>query len=252
MMSILLASTDPERLHAWYVAALEPVDDTKIDQYLMLAFDDFYLVIDRRDDVGDSSLEPARVILNFDVPDARATAARIDELGTKWVAELDDRDGSVFATATDPDGNYVQLIQPSEEARREMSSPSPSAPFAAAPAFSGFSVDDIPAATRFYGDTLGLNVSEGDGMLTLHLAGRREAIAYPKGDQHIPATFTILNFPVADIDRAVDDLAAKGVEFERYDGMEQDDRGISRDERGPLIAWFKDPAGNILSVLQNT
>ena len=117
-------------------------------------------------------------------------------------------------------------------------------------AFSGFSVDDIGAARQFYGDTLGLNVTEEDmGLLSLHIAGGTEIMVYPK-ENHAPATFTILNFPVDDIDAAVDDLATKGVSFERYDGFEQDEKGIARDG-GPQIAWFKDPAGNILSVLQD-
>jgi catechol 2,3-dioxygenase-like lactoylglutathione lyase family enzyme len=118
-------------------------------------------------------------------------------------------------------------------------------------AFPGFSVDDIPAAKRFYGETLGIEVTEEFGMLTLHIAGGASFLVYPKGDDHTPATFTILNFPVDDIDAAVDDLAARGVTFERYDGMEQDERGIAHGE-GPAIAWFKDPAGNILSVLQES
>lgn len=114
-------------------------------------------------------------------------------------------------------------------------------------AFSGFSVDDIAKARHFYGETLGLRVSEEDmGMLTLHLAGDRDTLIYPK-DDHTPATFTILNFPVDDIDVAVDELAARGVEFERYDQV--DEKGIMRGN-GPDIAWFKDPAGNILSVLE--
>jgi catechol 2,3-dioxygenase-like lactoylglutathione lyase family enzyme len=115
-------------------------------------------------------------------------------------------------------------------------------------AFSGFSVDDIPTAKRFYGETLGLRVSEANGMLTLHTAGDRNTIIYPKQD-HTPATFTILNFPVDDIDKAVDELAARGVRFERYEGAEQDDKGVARG-RGPAIAWFKDPAGNVLSVIE--
>jgi catechol 2,3-dioxygenase-like lactoylglutathione lyase family enzyme len=115
-------------------------------------------------------------------------------------------------------------------------------------AFSGFSVDDIPRARQFYAETLGLKVTEANGLLTLHIAGDRPTIVYPKPD-HTPAAFTILNFPVDDIDAAVDALAARGVEIERYDGMEQDEKGIARGP-GPEIAWFKDPAGNILSVLQ--
>ncbi len=117
-------------------------------------------------------------------------------------------------------------------------------------AFSGFSVDDIPKAKQFYGETLGLRVSEENGLLQLHIAGDRDTLVYPK-DDHTPATYTTLNFPVDDIDKAVDDLAARGVRFERYDGAEQDEKGIFRGE-GPLIAWFKDPAGNILSVLQES
>ena len=117
------------------------------------------------------------------------------------------------------------------------------------PAFSGYSVDDIPSAKQFYGDTLGVRVSEDHGLLTLHLAGDRNTLIYPKGPQHEPATFTVLNFPVEDIEQAVDELVARGVSFERYDGMDQDPRGINRGG-GPLIAWFKDPAGNILSVLE--
>jgi catechol 2,3-dioxygenase-like lactoylglutathione lyase family enzyme len=113
-------------------------------------------------------------------------------------------------------------------------------------AFSGFSVDDIPKAKQFYGQTLGLRVSEEHGMLQLHIAGDRDILVYPK-ENHTPATFTILNFPVGDIDAAVDQLAARGVRFETYEGV--DEKGIQRGN-GPAIAWFKDPAGNILSVLQ--
>jgi catechol 2,3-dioxygenase-like lactoylglutathione lyase family enzyme len=117
-------------------------------------------------------------------------------------------------------------------------------------AFSGFAVPDIAAARAFYADTLGLEVSEEHGLLTLHLnGGDRPTLVYPKPD-HVPATYTILNFKVDDIEAAVDALAARGVEFVRYDGMEQDERGIMRGG-GPYIAWFTDPAGNILSVLQD-
>ncbi|MGH8940009.1 MAG: VOC family protein [Actinomycetes bacterium] len=117
-------------------------------------------------------------------------------------------------------------------------------------AFSGFSVADVAQARRFYGETLGLDVSEADGLLTLHIAGGRETLVYPKPD-HTPATFTVLNFPVDDVEAAVDELTGRGVRFERYEGtdIETDAKGVFRGG-GPLIAWFKDPAGNVLSVIQ--
>jgi catechol 2,3-dioxygenase-like lactoylglutathione lyase family enzyme len=115
-------------------------------------------------------------------------------------------------------------------------------------AYSGFSVNDIQQAKQFYGETLGLRVSEQNGMLTLHIAGDRDTLVYPKED-HTPATFTILNFPVDDVDRTVEELTERGVRFERYEGSDQDEKGVFRGG-GPLIAWFKDPAGNILSVIQ--
>jgi predicted enzyme related to lactoylglutathione lyase len=123
--------------------------------------------------------------------------------------------------------------------------------FANTKAFSGFAVDDLEKAREFYGETLGVNVSvldEGNGLIALHLAGDRDTIVYLKPD-FTPATYTILNFQVDDIDAAVDELTARGVQMERYEGFEQDDKGIARGN-GPDIAWFKDPAGNILSVLR--
>ena len=119
-------------------------------------------------------------------------------------------------------------------------------------AYSGFSVNDIPQAKEFYGGILGLQVDESNDQLQVKLGGGGSVFVYPK-DDHEPATFTILNFQVEDIDQTVDDLRSRGVAFERYEGFEQDDKGIARGiaaNRGPDIAWFKDPAGNILSVLQ--
>lgn len=121
--------------------------------------------------------------------------------------------------------------------------------FANTKAFSGFAVDDLQKARDFYAGTLGLEVSGDGGLLTLHLAGGRDTLVYPKPD-FIPATYTILNFPVEDIDEAVDALAARGVRFERYEGFDQNEKGIWRGEGGPPIAWFTDPAGNILAVLE--
>ena len=116
-------------------------------------------------------------------------------------------------------------------------------------AFSGFAAPDIEAARAFYADTLGIRTTEEHGLLMLHLeGGHRPTLIYPKPD-HAPADYTILNFPVDDIEAAVDQLVERGVTFKRYDGMEQDERGIMR-AGGPYIAWFTDPAGNVLSVLQ--
>ncbi len=117
------------------------------------------------------------------------------------------------------------------------------------PAYSGFAVDDLEAARHFYEDVLGLKTSTLDtenGLLTIHLSGGRDTLAYLKPD-FTPATYTILNFPVADVGATVDELSGRGVSFERYDGFEQDEKGIAHGP-GPEIAWFKDPAGNILSV----
>jgi catechol 2,3-dioxygenase-like lactoylglutathione lyase family enzyme len=116
-------------------------------------------------------------------------------------------------------------------------------------AFSGFAVDDLAKAREFYAQTLGVRVTDENGLLTLQLAdGDRPTLIYPKPDFE-PATYTILNFPVEDIDEAVDALSERGVDFEIYEDFGQDEKGISRDA-GPPIAWFRDPAGNILSVLQ--
>jgi catechol 2,3-dioxygenase-like lactoylglutathione lyase family enzyme len=115
-------------------------------------------------------------------------------------------------------------------------------------AYSGLAVDDMDKAREFYGSTLGLRTSEEYGLMWLHLAGGRDTLVYQQSDP-TPASYTILNFEVDDIDKAVDELAAKGVRFARFDNIEQDDKGIFREE-GPYIAWFKDPAGNVLSVLQ--
>ena len=125
--------------------------------------------------------------------------------------------------------------------------------FADTKAFSGFAVDDLERARAFYADTLGVNVEVLDaenGLMTLHLTGGRDTLVYPRPGFE-PATYTILNFAVDDVEAAVDALGERGVRFERYDGFDQDEKGIMRGN-GPDIAWFKDPAGNILSVLSAT
>lgn len=115
-------------------------------------------------------------------------------------------------------------------------------------AFSGFATTDVQASKEFYGETLGLEVVEDGPGIGLRLAGGGQVLVYGK-DDHKPADFTVLNFPVDDLDAAVDALAEKGVSFERYDDFEHDDRGIAQPEMGPRIAWFKDPSGNVLSVM---
>jgi catechol 2,3-dioxygenase-like lactoylglutathione lyase family enzyme len=123
--------------------------------------------------------------------------------------------------------------------------------FADTNAYSGFAVDDIEKAREFYGETLGLRTSVLDadaGLITLHLAGDRDTLVYQQPDS-TPASFTILNFPVEDVESAVDELSARGVRFERYEGFEHDEKGIHRGN-GPDIAWFKDPSGNVLAVHQ--
>ena len=120
------------------------------------------------------------------------------------------------------------------------------------PAFSGFAVNDLAAARRFYEETLGVRVDDvpgGEGLMRLHLGNGTEVLVYAKPD-HTPATYTVLNFPVPDIEQAVDGLTARGVQFLRYENPPTDEKGIMR-AGGPLIAWFTDPAGNVLSVLQD-
>jgi predicted enzyme related to lactoylglutathione lyase len=117
-------------------------------------------------------------------------------------------------------------------------------------AYSGYAVDDIDAAVKFYGDTLGLKTSvldDENGLIQVDLAGDRPVLIYLKPD-FTPATYTVLNFPVPDVKKAADDLASRGIQFEQYDGFEQDDQGVAAEGPGDGIAWFTDPAGNILSI----
>jgi catechol 2,3-dioxygenase-like lactoylglutathione lyase family enzyme len=119
------------------------------------------------------------------------------------------------------------------------------------PAFSGFAVNDLDAARSFYADTLGLQVTdvpEMGGLMRLQLGSGTQVLVYAKPD-HVPATYTVLNFPVPDVEKAVDELAGRGVQFQRYENPPTDEKGIMR-AGGPLIAWFTDPAGNVFSVIQ--
>lgn len=121
LSGVMLSSTEPERLHEWYRSVFPPQTDEAQDQYRILGYGGVYLFIDTRDDVGPKAAEPGRVLLNFEVDDARAAAERVEQSGSSWLAPLEDRDGNLFATAIDPDGNYVQLIELSEATRAEMS-----------------------------------------------------------------------------------------------------------------------------------
>lgn len=254
--SILLATRDADRLYRWYAAALPPENGDMQGDYRILDYGGFYLMIDPRKDVATENADPARVILNVGVSDARAAAQRIEEAGTTWVSPLEDRDGSLFATATDPDGNYVQIIQLGAEELATMQANTngtkPPVGMVLDDAFSGFSVDDLEAAATFYRDVLGLGVQADVSMPLLDLrVGSRRILVYDKGEAHVPATYTVLNLPVLDIERAVRELTERGVQFLRYDGLEQDELGIHRCG-GPLIAWFADPAGNVMSVIDGS
>ena len=250
LTSVMLGTTDPDRLHAWYTAVVPPETDVRMGDYRVLGYGrGVYLFIDPRDDVQPRHPDPARTILDLEVDDARAVAARVDEHGGTWVAPLEDRDGSLFATAQDPDGNYVQMIQLGDADRAAMQSTDGPLPggLLADEAFSSFAVADLEAARRFYGGTLALDVRQEEmGLLSIGLGGTR-VMVYPKED-HVPATYTVLNLPVADVEAAVRTLGERGVTFLRYEGFDQDELGIVRGE-GPQIAWFADPSGNVLSVL---
>ena len=241
--SILLGSPDPQRLLDWYCAAF----DCTPNDVGFIEFGATDVLIDGRTDVGPVNREPGRVILNFHVDDARRTAAHLDDLGVSWLVPLEERRDGLFGTLIDPDGNYLQVIQLSADYLASRKAKAAAMPPRTQP-FSGFAVDDVPRAARFYRETLGMAVSEEHGMLRLHIGEGADILVYPKPD-HTPASFTILNLPVEDIDATVDELARRGVTFERYDGIEADEKGIVRGG-GPPIAWFKDPAGNVLSVLQ--
>lgn len=247
--SMLLSSDDPQRLAAWYGEAFEttpmPIPG---GGYTVVDLDGFFLMFDKRDDISGTNPQGARAILNVEVDDPTATAARLDALGATWISRLEDRDGNQFGTVADPDGNWLQILRLSDEHEAQMSGPTS--------AYSGFAVRDVGAAEDFYRDVLGMRVLRfpmGDS--DFHLLGIRinrntTVLAYPKPD-HQPASYTILNVPVADLAKSVDDLVAKGVEFLRYDGFDHDERGIVRGNGyGPDNAWFTDPSGNVIALQQ--
>ena len=245
LSSMLLGSTDPDRLRDWYRRAFEPAAIEQVG----LDFGDLAVIVEPRDDVSATNPEPGRFIVNFHVDDVQAIAKHLDSMGVTWLVEVEEREPGWFGTLLDPDGNYVQVIQFKPGALPEARPAGTPGGLRVGEAFSGFAVADIAAAREFYTATLGIPVDERNGMLELRLGRDTTVLVYPKPD-HVPATFTVLNIPVDDIDAAVDELTARGVVFQRYEGMPgADDKGIMRGE-GPSIAWFTDPAGNVMSVLE--
>ena len=243
--SILLGSTDPDRLRDWYGRAFGATVVDDVVHVLDLGGVD--VIVEPRDDVAPTNPEPGRFIVNFHVDDVQAIAKHLDAMAVTWLVAVEERDHGWFGTLLDPDGNYVQVIQ-----FKPGAGPRAAGTHGAlrpGEAFAGFAVRDVAAARDFYTQTLGIPVDERNGMLELRLGRHATVLVYPKPD-HTPATFTVLNIPVDDIDAAVDELTARGVTFERYDGMPaMDAKGVMRGE-GPPIAWFTDPSGNIMSVVE--
>ncbi|MXP24006.1 glyoxalase [Gordonia sp. HNM0687] len=244
--SMLLSSDDPKRLARWYAAVFEAEIQTDPDApgYEIMELDGFHIMFDQRDDVSGRNVGGARQILNVEVDDPVATAARIDASGAEWISPLEDKGGgSYFGTLTDPDGNWLQIVRISDELEAQMSAPTS--------AYSSFAVCDLDAAATFYRDVLGMRVLRLEmGVLGVRINRTTTVLVYPKPD-HRPAGFTVLNIPVPDLEQAVDDLVARGVEFLRYDHFEHDERGIARGgDDGPDLAWFADPSGNVLALQQ--
>ncbi|MGV9826737.1 VOC family protein [Gordonia sp. NPDC003429] len=255
--SMLLSSDDPKRLAQWYARAFEAElmsvpGAPDGEGYTIVDLDGFALMLDTRADVSGAKPQGARAILNVEVDDPVATAGRLDALGAEWVSPLEDRDGNHFGTVADPDGNWVQILRLSDAHEAQMSAPTS--------AFSGFAVRDLEATEAFYRDVLGMRVlrfpmgadAEGAGAYLLGIRINRgtTVLAYPKPD-HQPASFTVLNIPVPDLVARVDELAAREVDFLRYDGFDQDERAIAHGHgRGPDIAWFADPSGNVIALQQ--
>lgn len=236
--SLILSSPDPDALARWYSAAFEAPTMT-MGPYTVIDLDGFFVMFDKRDEVTGPNPNGARILLNVEPDDPVAVAARIDELGGEWISPLDRRDGDLFATVADPDGNWIQLIRLRDEMEAQMGAPTTP--------FCGVAVRDVEEATRFYRDVLGMRVLPNGDMAWIRIDRRTSVLAYPKPD-HEPAAHTVLNIPTRDIDGAVADLVSKGVTFVRYDGSPQDENGVMRG-LGPDIAWFTDPSGNVISLV---
>lgn len=249
--SILLASTDPDRLRAWYERAFGATPNA--DGFL--TFGPVSVLIDRRDDVADRTAEPGRVILNLHVDDIRATVAHLESSGVTWVAELDDRGDALFAALADPDGNTVQVIEltPSYWATRGRPTPLSRARVAGR-----LPAQDLDRARRFYAEQLGLEpVETRPGGLRYEFANGWFALFESSGRPS--GVHTQLAFEVDDFDEAMADLRARGVTFESYDvpGLTTIDGVVevegnypSKGSRGERGAWFRDSEGNLLGIGQ--
>ena len=203
------------------------------------------VLIDGRVDVAAANPEPGRAILTIHVDDAPVSAAHLDRIGATRLVPVEAREDGLFGTLIDPDGNDVRINERNEPFRASRRARTGARSPQASPS-SGIAVDDVPAAKRFYAETLGMDVAAQHGMPRLHRLAGSNVLVYPLPD-HTPASFTVLGAPVADVGPAVEDSAGRGVAFERDEGTEADEKGVHRNE-GPPIARCKDPTGNVLSV----
>lgn len=256
--SILLASADPDRLRRWYADVFDVQPDA--DGFLGLGLG---LLVDHRDDVADRTVEPGRVILNQHVPDIHAAAHRLDEVDAAWVAPVEYRDAGLwFGTVTDPDGNYVQLIQTTPEywvLKRERAGGT-TGPLTGASLAVRLPAQDVERARAFYSERLGLDpIDERDGALLYSCGGQEFAVFASTGSAS--GDHTQLGFVVPDLDSAVVELRARGLEFERFDlGEHPVTDGIveigdyypTKPPTGERAIWFRDSEGNLLGLAEHT
>jgi predicted enzyme related to lactoylglutathione lyase len=255
--SVLLATTDAYRLRSWYEAAfgITPNPDG------FLEFGSVSVLIDQRDDVAVRAVEPPRVILNLHVEDARATAARLDQVGVEWLAPLEDRPEGWFGTAIDPDGNFIQIIELSPAywaARREWATGAAGNVLGASRVATRLPAQDLDRARRFYSEKLGLEpVEERDGGLRYECGGVSFALFESTGRPS--GTHTQMGWAVADIAAVVDRLRSRGVVFEEYDlpglktvgGIADVEGNYPSHGSGERGAWFYDSEGNLLALGQS-
>jgi catechol 2,3-dioxygenase-like lactoylglutathione lyase family enzyme len=252
--SILLASTHPDRLERWYVEAFDVQPDA--DGFLPLGPG---VLIDRRDDVGPRTAEPGRVILNHHVPDIHAAAQRLDGLRAPWVSPVEYRDAGLwFGTVEDPDGNYVQLIQttPDYWALKRQRAGASSGPLTGASLAVRLPAQDLERARAFYSERLGLDpIDERDGGLLYACGGQEFAVFASTGKAS--GDHTQLGFTVPDLDEAVAQLRARGLEFEEFEfGDFEVSDGIvtipgyypTKTPTGERAIWFRDSEGNLLGL----